>query len=242
MTVDNANIFGRRGKNPEALSHRIHGTPLDPTPSDMTFIPWHQLPEWVRAHVRSWLREELPGIRNVEYHWDIRLTNNGRFFRAKARRSRRRRYEAKDMIVFYPLSLLLKSTRVCQHGWAVGCPCPNCHKTTCKHPFIWPDGNCVDCGVLATMFPGKVEDYHKMLPRPLKMRFKHVRWDLIALYLKAHPEGVTGAKLRELTGVWQAQSSPTLKFRLKEMGLVLVGRPLVKGLPGNPKIYITKEI
>lgn len=34
----------------------------------------------------------------------------------------------------------------------------------CKHPEVWPDGNCVDCGVLATLFPGK-SDAHIMVPR-----------------------------------------------------------------------------
>lgn len=36
---------------------------------------------------------------------------------------------------------------------------------TCSHPEIYPNGNCVDCGVLATMFPGKSSD-HEVIPWP----------------------------------------------------------------------------
>jgi hypothetical protein len=43
-----------------------------------------------------------------------------------------------------------------------------CIKTklgNCPHPFIWPDGVCIACERLATTMPGKVENYHKMVPR-----------------------------------------------------------------------------
>lgn len=39
----------------------------------------------------------------------------------------------------------------------------------CKHPFIYPDGNCTDCGVLATTMPGHVENYHQMVQRPSRI-------------------------------------------------------------------------
>lgn len=45
----------------------------------------------------------------------------------------------------------------------------------CKHPFVWPDGNCVECDVLATQFPAWAEPHHTMLLRkfePLVKAFK----------------------------------------------------------------------
>ncbi len=36
----------------------------------------------------------------------------------------------------------------------------------CEHPEVYPDGTCTTCGVLATTLPGKVEKYHRMVPRP----------------------------------------------------------------------------
>ena len=35
----------------------------------------------------------------------------------------------------------------------------------CKHPFVWPNGDCVQCGVLATTMPGHTEPTHIMVPR-----------------------------------------------------------------------------
>ena len=35
----------------------------------------------------------------------------------------------------------------------------------CNHPFVWPDGNCVQCGVLATTMPGHTEPHHICVPR-----------------------------------------------------------------------------
>lgn len=40
----------------------------------------------------------------------------------------------------------------------------------CEHPFIWPDGICLACGRLATMFPGSVEERHKVVPRRTKVQ------------------------------------------------------------------------
>ena len=37
----------------------------------------------------------------------------------------------------------------------------------CKHPFVWPNGDCVECGVLATTMPGHTEPHHIMVPRRL---------------------------------------------------------------------------
>lgn len=39
----------------------------------------------------------------------------------------------------------------------------------CQHPFVYPNGDCTDCGVMATMMPGKVEDYHVMVCRPAQI-------------------------------------------------------------------------
>jgi hypothetical protein len=36
---------------------------------------------------------------------------------------------------------------------------------TCDHKYVWPNGNCVDCGVLITAMPGHAEPRHFMLPR-----------------------------------------------------------------------------
>lgn len=38
-------------------------------------------------------------------------------------------------------------------------------KKECRHPFVWPDGDCVECGRLATTMPGKTEPTHIMVPR-----------------------------------------------------------------------------
>lgn len=38
--------------------------------------------------------------------------------------------------------------------------------TVCLHPTVWPNGDCIRCGVLATVFPGKSQR-HVMVPREL---------------------------------------------------------------------------
>jgi hypothetical protein len=35
----------------------------------------------------------------------------------------------------------------------------------CKHRYVWPDGVCVECDVLATTMPGKTEPAHLLIPR-----------------------------------------------------------------------------
>ena len=35
----------------------------------------------------------------------------------------------------------------------------------CAHSTIWPDGICTACGVLATLFPGFLDNGHKVIPR-----------------------------------------------------------------------------
>ena len=45
----------------------------------------------------------------------------------------------------------------------------------CKHPRVWPDGNCIQCGVLATMFPGK-SDAHVVIPRVRSLTVIGRRW------------------------------------------------------------------
>jgi len=52
----------------------------------------------------------------------------------------------------------------------------------CKHPFVWPDGDCVACGVLATTMPGHTEPHHTMVPR----KFEPL---ISATYLRGHQDG-----------------------------------------------------
>jgi hypothetical protein len=38
---------------------------------------------------------------------------------------------------------------------------------SCKHPTVWPDGVCTECGVLATAAPGLTTTHHKIIHRPV---------------------------------------------------------------------------
>lgn len=42
----------------------------------------------------------------------------------------------------------------------------------CSHPFIWPNGDCIDCDVLATTMPRHAGEYHYVIPRALKNRLE----------------------------------------------------------------------
>lgn len=75
MSPDRANIFGNR--SPKALEP-LAKVPVQPNPSQMTVIPWVQLPMWVQSAIASWLREYRPGIKGLAYHWNQHLTKGGR--------------------------------------------------------------------------------------------------------------------------------------------------------------------
>lgn len=44
----------------------------------------------------------------------------------------------------------------------------------CAHPFVWPNGDCVECGVLATTMSGHTEPIHTMVPRKFEPLIKRL--------------------------------------------------------------------
>jgi hypothetical protein len=48
------------------------------TPSQMTVAPWVMLPMCAQAHIRSYLRAYIPGIKDYAYFWNRHLTENGK--------------------------------------------------------------------------------------------------------------------------------------------------------------------